>query len=77
MKSKDAETEISGWKLNHLDACRKSISLTPIPAKEIKLSTELAKNTTAYIVKLSDISKLFNKNYLMTKSLRGLSPLSS
>ena len=46
MKIKEAETAISDWKPNHLDACRKSISLMPMPANEIKLNMELAKNIT-------------------------------
>ena len=45
VKSNDAETEICGWKAKYLDACKNSISLTPMPENEMRLRTELQRKT--------------------------------
>ena len=44
-KIKEAEMEYSGENSKYFEACRNSISRTPIPANEIKLNTELARKS--------------------------------
>ena len=45
VNSNDAETEICGWNTKYFEACKNKISRTPIPEKEIRLRTELTRNT--------------------------------